>query len=208
MSITRRVALVAAAGALLAPIALSALPAQAAVTYQKYSWSPAIYQVTNGDVSQLSLQQWNELGNPAPRTVNWIEGSRILKYPSNPDELFLAEPGLKAPRHHLSFPEYVKAGHAPTPDVDHSFNGYTWNDNILIYPQDGAGTHASLATWLDLGAPTPRRAATNPGDTFCQTPADSAIFWSNPSVGLTDRVHLTFDQYSRAGFPGFTPCGV
>ncbi|PPF88278.1 hypothetical protein C5B96_02810 [Subtercola sp. Z020] len=206
MSFTRKFTLLAAAGALLAPIALSALPAHAATTYQKYSWSSAVYSVTNGDARQLSLQEWNDLGNPAPRTMGWIEGSRMLKYPSNPDELFLAEPSSKTARHHLTVAEYVATGHGPSVDADHSFAGYTWNDTILIFPHDGAGTHASLAMWLDLGAPTPKRQAANPGDQFCQTPADGAIFWSNTAAGVPERLHLTFDQYSRAGFPAFTVC--
>src|ERR1700712_3553208 len=113
MFTSRKIALLVAAVALIAPIALSALPAQAAVTYQKYSWSPAIYQVTDGSAIQLTLQQWNALGNPAPQTVNWIEGSQVVKYSTNADELFMVEPGPKVARHHLTFSEYAKTGHAP-----------------------------------------------------------------------------------------------
>jgi len=204
----RKAALAAAALALLAPLVAAAVPAQAAgsVSYQKYSWSSAIYAIGQGSPRQLTVAEWVGLGSPKPQVVSWIEDSRVLRYPSNPSELFLEEPGLKAPRHHLSAMEWAGTGHAPNVDLDHSFSGYTWNENILMVGRAIPPMRIDETVWNEFGRPTPQLQATNAGDQFCQTPADNAVYWSNPAAGLSGRVHLTLEQYTRAGNPAFTPC--
>jgi len=204
----RKTALAAAAIALLAPLAAAAVPAHAAgsVSYQKYSWSSAIYAIGQGSPRQLTLPEWVGLGSPKPQVVTWIEDSRVLRYPSHPSELFLEEPGLKAPRHHLTAAEWAGTGHAPSLDVDHSFSGYTWNEAILMAGRAIAPMRIDETVWIEFGRPTPQLQAANAGDQFCQTPADGAVYWSNPAAGLTGRVHLTLAQYTKAGTPPFVIC--
>jgi len=208
MSMIRKTALAAAAIALLTPLTTAAVPAHAAdsVSYQKYAWSSAIYAIGQGSPRQLTLPEWVGLGSPKPQVVGWIEDSQVLRYPSNTAELFLEEPGLKSPRHHLTATEWAGAGHAPHVDVDHSFSGYTWNENVLMTGRAAPPLRIDETAWIEFGRPTPQLQTTNPGDRFCQTPADGAVYWSNPTAGLAGMVHLTLAQYLKAGSPSFVSC--
>ncbi len=205
---TRMTRLVTATVIALIAVTVAAAPAQAAPDgYQKYPWSPNIYRTGFGSPMQLTLAQWLAAGSPRPQVVDWIDGSRVIRYPTNPSELFLVEPGFDASRHHLTPSEWAKTGgRGPSVDGDHALYGYSWNEHILIGRPSGVLEHATAKAWADLGSPTPEKRGTFAGDLFCQNPADGAIFWNNQSAGLLDMLHLTPLQYGMAGNPAFTTC--
>jgi len=205
---TRMARLVAATVIALLAIVVAAAPAQAAPDgYQKYSWSPNIYRTGYGGPVKLTLAEWLSAGSPRPQVVDWIDGSQVVRYPTNRSELFLEEPASSAARHHLTPSEWAKTGgRAPSVDGEHALYGYLWNEHILIGHPTGVLEHATPQAWSDLGSPSPEKRGTFGGDLFCQNASDGAIFWSNPGAGLFDPLHLTPTQYAQAGYPSFITC--
>ncbi|MCI9888790.1 hypothetical protein JT358_09995 [Micrococcales bacterium 31B] len=87
--------------------------------FVKYPWSASIYSVSFFGAEReswvwrkLTFEEWSRLGQPAPSSAGWIEGSFYYKYKDS-DVVYVA---LDGSSHALTFAEWRDADY-PQPQV-------------------------------------------------------------------------------------------
>lgn len=191
-------------------ILLGAAPATAAGAFVKYSWSSTLYTSYGNDVwNNATPYQWQQAGSPAPITVNWINGSTLLRNTTSTSEIFIEGPSLDGEDwHHLTGAQFSATGR-PASQIQSSgmgFHGYTWNSNIT-WASGGQYRALSYENWTRAwDSPTPSLKQRYAGDSFCRVPSTGAIYWSNTTRGINNAARLTPAQYAGAGSPSYSTC--
>ena len=136
-------------------------PTAVASDVVKYAWSPTLYAVTYFENDwlweDLSMREWQRMGNQAPRDAGWIAGSIVLRYATSPQELFIR--GADGVQHKLTYAEWAATPFRPFQTLDH-IGFYQIAGMPTIYRADPSDPNMNpvaltFAQWTALGSPTP-----------------------------------------------------
>lgn len=175
-------------------------PTKAKVKYVKYSWSNSIYAVTpwsNGGWDHITGSEWRKAGRPAPQKTNWVPGSYLFKWSTDPD-IGIIEPSGKY--HWLTASQWNAMGNpAPEHRAREGFAKLTWSNTIarMSDVKSGQGYPISYGHWASENHPDPLDVKRFAGDQFYQFAGTSTIFYAGPTMNRA----ITYREWVAAGAP-------
>ncbi|MEU4444925.1 hypothetical protein AB0K14_03065 [Actinosynnema sp. NPDC050801] len=180
-------------------------PAASPTDYVQYPWSWTIYAVTfwgdpesTWDWDRLTEPQWRASGSPAPRAVGWVEGSRVYRWETNFQELFVEAPDRTS--HKLTYDEWAAAGFRP-PGWNHNsgFLKLSWAPNIMRMTdlKSGIGRSIDQGDWHREGYPTPQVVRRVANDHFYKYDSSPVIYYQGPAFHRA----IGYEEWVGAGTP-------
>lgn len=176
-------------------------PEQAAGSFVRYPWSSSIYSVEFTSPEwiwkRLNYDQWQQMGQPAPRIAGFIKGTSFYRHQRSSDIFASAEDGSL---HKLSLQEWYDAG-APSPAVRTSaYFKTSWASTIYFNANANVEGSRSIgfAEWAVAGFPAPVVDNFVPFSFYWGLPSGGDIYYRTPDGS---DVLLSFDQWQRAGSP-------
>ncbi len=182
-------------------------PERAAGSFVKYPWSSSIYSVEFASPEwiwkRLNYDQWQQLGQPAPRIAGFIKGTSYYRHQRSSEIFASAEDGTL---HKLTFQEWYDAGSPPPGGRASAFFKTAWMSTI--YANANVNVEGSRAIgfpeWAAAGFPTPAIENFVPFSFYWRLANSGNIYYRTPDGS---DVLMSFDQWQRAGTPWPRPYG-
>lgn len=148
-------------GLVLGMVAAYVPKTEAATTqYVKYSWSDRVYKVYGTTtLGYVTWSQYVAAGYPPISVVNWIPGTKLVRYLTNSDAIYAILPDpTPVEGHHLTLQEWANMGYRPTTNSPYGFTRVNNGPAVFRVPScSGLGwstTQLTLSQWTAYGYPS------------------------------------------------------